>query len=94
MSQEPTEAAAVKAGSHSVDQPVRLCIAERDVPYTVGGNVVWERKPCGGQAMGGSRFCIWHHRDDYLKPEDLIPSDRDHRWTPESEATTTQEGNK
>jgi hypothetical protein len=48
---------------------VRLCVGERDVPYTVGGNIVWQRKPCGGQVMEGSKFCMWHHRDDYLRPE-------------------------
>jgi len=64
----------IKAGGDSVDQPVRLCVAERDVPYAVGGNVVWEREPCGAAAIGGSKFCMWHHRDDYLKPEDLFPN--------------------
>jgi len=48
---------------------VRLCVAERDVPCTVGGNVVWQHEPCGGHAMEGSKFCMWHHRDDYLRPE-------------------------
>jgi hypothetical protein len=83
MKPEPTLPTEAATQSHSVDQPVRLCVAERDVPYTVGGNVVWERESCGAVAMEGSKFCMWHHRDDYLKPEDLFPNASDHRCSPE-----------
>jgi hypothetical protein len=27
--------------------------------------------------MEGSKFCMWHHRDDYLEPEDLFPKASD-----------------
>lgn len=60
-----------------------MCVAEKDVPYTTEGNVVWRREPCGGEAMEGSKFCRWHHRDDYLRPETIkgfvMPNVRDHR---------------
>jgi hypothetical protein len=52
--------------------------------------VVWKREPCGGQAMGGSKFCMWHHRDDYLRPETVkgfaMPNDQDHRCLPDGAA--------
>jgi hypothetical protein len=43
----------------------KTCPAEKDVPYTVSGNVIWRREQCGCPAMAGSKFCRWHHRPDY-----------------------------
>ena len=47
------------------------CVAEKDVPYTnmKTGHTFWKREPCGCDRMPGSKFCMWHHKPDYLPPE-------------------------
>lgn len=51
----------------------RRCVCENDVPYTnmKTGQTFWKREPCPCERMPGSKFCMLHHRNDYLPPETL-----------------------
>jgi hypothetical protein len=39
---------------------MKRCCACHDVPYTVGGNVVWKTEPCEELALEGTDMCQLH----------------------------------